>query len=178
MLAYLFWHWPEPATSFDEYVAAVVAFHRALDAAPPPGFRGSRSAEVQGAPWAGAPRALEDWYLVDDFAALGALNEAAVSGARRGPHDAAARRAAGGVGGLYKRLAAGARSPARASWLAKPAGLPYREFLARLPPGTELWQRQLVLGPAPEFWWGGEAPAAAPGLTLAARAVHAGGEAG
>lgn len=174
MLAYLFWHWPEPGVPLDAYAEAVIAFHRALAASPPAGFRGSRVLEVAAAPWAGAERALEDWYLVDDFAALGALNEAAVSGARRGAHDAAAQRAGGGAGGLYLRLAAGGRAEGAATWLSKPGGTSYGAFLARLPPGTELWQRQLVLGPAPEFHWAGPAPAGAPGLTLSTRSRFTG----
>ncbi|GEJ56729.1 hypothetical protein [Anaeromyxobacter diazotrophicus] len=169
MLAYVFWHWPLAAVSEEEYLQALAAFHQALQRAPPPGFRGSRVVAVEGAPWCGAERAFEDWYLVDDFAALGALNEAAIAGARRAPHDAAARRAAGGAGGVYRRLAEGKRADDRATWLAKPSGVSYGDFLARLPPGTELWQRQLVLGPAPEFHWAGPAPAGVSGLTLAAR---------
>jgi hypothetical protein len=173
MLAYVFWHWPAAGVPLEDYAQSVVAFHRALAASPPAGFRGSRLVAIEGAPWTGAERALEDWYLVDDFAALGALNEAAVSGARRGPHDAAAARAAGGAGGLYRRRATGARDPRCATWLSKPPGTSYPDFLARLPPSTELWQRQLVLGPAPEFCWAGPAPQAAPGLTLRIEARHA-----
>lgn len=45
---------------------------------------------------------------VDGWSALGALNDRAVTGPRRAPHDAAA-------------------------------------------PGAAVWQRQMVLGPAPEF---------------------------
>jgi hypothetical protein len=151
VLAYVFWHWPDPATDPGRYLDALLEFHRSLAASPSPGFRGSRVLEVAGAPWTPAPRALEDWYLLDDFAALGALNEAAVSGPRRGPHDGAARLARGGAGGVYRRLAEGAAAaPGRATWFGKPAGVGYPEFLAEVK-GGELWQRQLVLGPAPEF---------------------------
>ncbi len=48
----------------------------------------------------------------------------------------------------------------------------YPDLLARLP-AAEVWQRQLVLGPAPEFCVLGAAPPA--GLsanTLAVRAIH------
>jgi hypothetical protein len=170
VLAYVFWHWPREGTSPDRYAENLVAFHRALAASPPPGFRGSRVLELDGAPWcpvSGALRPLEDWYFVDDFTALGALNEAAVSGARRAPHDGAARLAAGGAGGVYRRLGDGPlldSGPAR--WFGKPADAPYPAFLAALPQsGAEVWQRQLVLGPAPEFCvLGGEAPGGATGL--------------
>jgi hypothetical protein len=159
MLAYLFWHWPAPGVEAGHYADALFAFHRSLAASPPAGLRGSRVFLVEGAPWVPVERAYEDWYLLDDFAALGALNEAAVSGARRDPHDAAARLAAGGAGGLYRRLSGSAGAAGRASWLAKPAGTGYAEFLARFS-GGELWQRQLVLGPAPEFCLLGAAPPA------------------
>lgn len=151
MLAYLFWHWPRPDVDPGRYSDALLAFHRALSVNPPPGYHGSRVMEVSGAPWVPGATALEDWYFVEDFAALGALNDAAVSGQRREPHDGAARMALGGMGGVY-RLAreAAASEPGVVAWFGKPADVGYTEFLARIPP-TELWQRQLVLGPAPEF---------------------------
>jgi hypothetical protein len=158
MLAYVFWHWPAPALAREAYVARLLAFHRALRAAPPPGFRGSRVLAVEGAPWAPAAAAYEDWYLVDDFAALGALNEAAVTAARREPHDGVARLAGGGAGGVYRRLSTGGAVPPVVHWASKPAGEGYPSFLARLP-AAEAWQRQLVLGPAPEFCLLGPAPA-------------------
>src|SRR5512133_1924602 len=128
MLAYVFWHWPAPAVDAARYAESLVAFHRALASAPSPGLRASRVYEVEVAPWLPVARAFEDWYLVDDFAALGALNDAAVSGARREPHDAAARLAADGHGGVY-RLLAPARGGAlpRTTWCSKPAGAPYPE---------------------------------------------------
>jgi hypothetical protein len=171
MLAYLFWHWPRPDVDPGRYLAALRAFHAALAASPPPGYRGSRVLEVTGAPWAKVPRAFEDWYLVDDFTALGALEEAAISGRRREPHDGAARLALGGTGGLYRRRAEGdLAAPTRASWFGKPDGAGYDAFLAQVPAG-ELWQRQLVLGPAPEFCLFDAAPptAAADPLALPVR---------
>ncbi len=176
MLAYLFWHWPAPTVDAARYAESLVAFHRALASDAPPGLRASRVYEVEGAPWLAVPRAFEDWYLVDDFAALGALNEAAVSGARRGPHDAAARLAGGGHGGVYRLVAPGGQGEGvldRTTWCSKPDGVPYPEFLARLPPG-ESWQRQLVLGPAPEFCVVGvDAAASLGGVAVAARRIHA-----
>jgi hypothetical protein len=174
VLAYLFWHWPANAVEPARYVEALVAFHRSLAAAPPPGFHGSRVYEVAAAPWAPVALAYEDWYFVDDFAALGALNDAAVSGARRSPHDGAARLVAGGKGGVYRQLtpALGRAAPCT-TWCSKPAGVPYPDFLARLPPG-ETWQRQLVLGPAPEFCVvGADAAASLGGVALVARPVYA-----
>lgn len=175
MLAYVFWHWPDPSVDRARYADALVAFHRALAWRLPPGVRGSRVFEVEGAPWVPAGHALEDWYFVEDFTALGVLNDAAVSGARGGPHDDVARLAAGGAGGVYRLRAPSRGGPTldRTTWCSKPPGVPYADFLARLPP-AEVWQRQLVLGPAPEFCLVGvDALAALGGVAVAARRIHA-----
>jgi hypothetical protein len=157
MLAYVFWHWP--AATADTYEAALVPFHRALAAAGIPGFRDSLVCRVEGARWLGdVGPAYEDWYRVGDFADLGPLNAGAVSGACAAPHDAAARLAAGGIAGLY-RLAAGDEGPPAqpcAAWLSKPAGTSYPAFFTALAgvtgrAGVALWQRQMTLGPTPEF---------------------------
>jgi hypothetical protein len=165
MLAYFFWHWP---AATDAYERDLIAFHRTLAADPPPGFLGSSVARLPAALWLPEGGGYEDRYLLADFAALGALNEAAVSGQRRAPHDAVAARAAGGAGGLY-RLRAGRADgifrPYRA-WTAKPAGTSYAEFDEFLRPlvteGTLVWQRQLTLGPTPEFCIETAAPLASP----------------
>lgn len=152
MLAYVFWHWSKHEESGGDYRARLVEFHRALAASPPQGYRGSRVFAVTAASWAPAARdVLEDWYFVDDFTALGVLNDAAVSARNRGVHDAIAARADGGAGGLYKLCTPRTDAPAAAAWFAKPAGSSYAAFFAGVAPGIELWQRQMVLGPAPEF---------------------------
>jgi hypothetical protein len=170
MLAYVFWHWPAAGVEPARYAETLLAFHRALAAEPPSGFSGSRVFALERAPWLPAARAYEDWYLVDDFAALGVLNDAAVAAALRAPHDSAARLAGGGHGGLYRRLAAPAGpSSGWTTWCSKPAGVAYPAFLATLPP-AETWQRQLVLGPAPEFCLVGiDAAAALGGHAVAIR---------
>jgi hypothetical protein len=173
MLAYVFWHWPEPGVDRARYEDRLLAFHRALRGAPSAGFRGSRVLAIEGAPWAPRGAAYEDWYLVDDFAALGALNEAAVTASRQAPHDDVARLARGGAGGVYRRLSAGDGAADAVRWFAKPAGEGYATFLARLP-AAEAWQRQMVLGPAPEFCAFGPAPdGAADVVTVRARPLLA-----
>jgi len=159
MLAYVFWHWPAASVERSSYERMLTEFHRALAARPPTGFRGSTSLRIEAVPWLGtAVAGYEDWYLLDGSAALDPLDEAAVSGTRKAPHDRVARVAAGGTAGLY-RLRAGVPALARgrvASWFAKPAGEQYVELYARLrgwseQPDTGLWERQMTLGPAPEF---------------------------
>jgi hypothetical protein len=158
LLAYVFWHWKQAEITAKEYENRQRAFHVALAAAPPAGFLRSLSVRVSRAPWAaGGGDAYEDWYLVQDFGALGLLNEAAVSASRAAPHDAVVAVAAGGAGGLYGlRRGAALRQPQYAHWFGKPEGLPYSELFAQLAPVVDdvegaLWMRQMVLGPAREF---------------------------
>jgi len=97
MLAYVFWHWPRPDVDASDYQARLARFHRELAASEPAGFRGSRVFAVSSVPGVPeAPELLEDWYFVDDFAALGVINEAAVAAHNREPHDAADPAARGG----------------------------------------------------------------------------------
>ncbi len=158
MLAYVFWHWPRPEAGAPAYEQRLGRFHKALANDAPDGFISSTPFRISGAPWIPVPQAYEDWYLVTDFDALGNLNEGAVAGARAAPHDEVAGEAAGGTGGLYQSIAGQGRlAPVRAAaWLSKPSGVRYPEFFAALAkiasqPDITLWQRQLTLGPAPEF---------------------------
>jgi hypothetical protein len=153
MLAYVFWHSPATGADRADYERLLAAFHAALAAEPPPGFAGSSAHAVDGLAWLGG-EGYEDWYLVERWEHLGALNEAAVD-ARHGPaHDAAAGAVGAGSAGVY-RLRAGATPLPRegdALWLHKPRGVPYPEFRARIDShGGAVWERQMVLGPAPEY---------------------------
>jgi hypothetical protein len=158
MLAYLFWHERRPEVDRDRYVALLDDFHRALQAAPPPGFHRSWSVTLQAAPWdAGPAEPFEDWYLADDWAALGTLNDAAVRPPRQDPHDAVAAQATNGAGAVYGLQHGDLDGPrAWAGWLAKPDRMPYDVFVPDLlaaladTPAAVL-RRQMVLGPAPEY---------------------------
>src|SRR5689334_1450973 len=159
MLAYVFWHWPQSSVAPEIYFAHLKGFHRTLAANKPVGFQHSVVFGIQDAGWLQTrDPAYEEWYLLDDSAAMDLLNDAAVSGACEEPHNLVAREAAGGTGGLY-RLRAGQEdlSDARfAVWLAKPDGVSYREFYDALTPLTcepnvALWGRQMTLGPTTEF---------------------------
>jgi hypothetical protein len=156
MLAYVFWHQPVAGVQPSAYQDSLVAFHRAMKAHPPAGYHGSAAFAFDGAPWFGA--GYLDWYLVEDFASLGSINEAAIAGARQQPHDVVASLAGSGAGGVM-RLAAGNAaldSIRRGVWFSKPDGMRYGSFLQRAAAfadraGATLWQRQMVLGPGPEF---------------------------
>ena len=156
VLAYVFWHTAPRDGDIAAYEQALTAFHETLADAAPPGFLGSMAYAVDGAAWQ-RPPLYEDWYLLADWNAVGVLNQAAVD-ARHGPaHDTVAAAARGGAGGIYALRAGDPSSPSRgpALWLDKPRGVPYQDFRERLTRLTAeegcVWERQLVLGPAPEY---------------------------
>ena len=135
-LAYVFWHWPaEPA----RYEERMQAFHTALDRP------GTATFRLERAPFEDPAPPFEDWYSVEDWTALGELNDFAVSGPRREPHDAVAAMSRRGAGGVYRLIEGDValRDVTFAAWS------PTRPRLT----GTAgaVWQRQLVLGPAPEY---------------------------
>jgi hypothetical protein len=159
MLAYVFWHWPQSSVDPETYVIHLEGFHRTLAANKPKGFQGSVVFRIEDPDWLQTRGAVfEEWYLLDDSAAMDPLNDAAVSGACEQPHNLVAREAAGGTGGLY-RLRSGQEvlGEARfAVWLAKPDGVSYKSFYEALEllttqPNVALWGRQMTLGPTTEF---------------------------
>jgi hypothetical protein len=171
MLAYVFWHRPLDGVDREAYERAEVGFHESLRQVPPAGFRGSAVFRVAELPWL-APTSFtteagaggyEDWFLLEDYTAMGVLNEAAVGSGHRSAHDEAAYRYGAGAGGLYGLVEGHARQldgDALAIWVSRPpAGLPgaERRGLAGLlgdgmsPEHASLWRRQFVFGPAPEY---------------------------
>ncbi len=151
MLAYVFWHVPSSADA-GEYEAALAAFHASLGSEGIAGFRSSHAFLVEGTAWLAATRVYEDWYLVEDWAALGELSAAAVSGRREAAHAEVAAMAKDGVAGIYLlRRDRGQFDAETATWFAKPAGVGYEQFFSAPDGSASLWQRQMVLGPTPEF---------------------------
>jgi hypothetical protein len=157
MLAYVFWHVPSPRVAIEDYEQGMRDFHAALATEAPAGLGPSMTFALGAVPWLEGAPGYEDWYLVDGFAALGVLNQAAVSGAAAAPHDAAAAAMGSGIGGVMGHVA-GSVVPARpawAAWLSKPAGMAYEpfhaEFAAALGGDAGAWRRQMVLGPSSEY---------------------------
>ncbi len=151
MLAYVFWHWPQANVDRAGYVEHLIDFQRTLAANKPAGFRESMVYRIHGANWLKTNgEAYEEWYLLDDSAAMDRLNEGAVSGACEEPHNRVAREAADGIGGLYRLRSGQLREAKFAKWLSKPSGVSYREFY-ETNAGVTLWQRQMTLGPTTEF---------------------------
>jgi hypothetical protein len=158
MLAYVFWHRPAPGVAPEAYAASIARFHHSIAARPPAGFVRSASFSVPAPNWLGELPAFEDWYVVEDFAALGVLNEAAVGRGHVSLHDAAARLAGPGTGGVYRLLEGTATLDhiRVAVWIERPRGVEPPLLAALLGDGMDaghagLWQRQLALGPAPEY---------------------------
>ncbi len=134
MLAYLLWHRPADGIERDAYERACERFHRSLRHAPPAGFRGSAVLRLAECPWLAHAQdgAYEDWYLLDDFTALGVLNEAAVAHGYRTAHDDVARRFGKGAGGLYGLLEGHAdlADTLRSVWISRPPGHSRGELLS------------------------------------------------
>ena len=152
----MFWHWPERGAGYEE---GLVEFHRRLAAAGVPGLLGNATYRVEGLPWISNPVGYEDWYLLQGFGDLEALNREAVGPSLRTYHDRPALAAAAGIGGLYRVHSGGVDLDAdTVTWLAKPRGTPYPDFYASLPETAFVLRRQLVLGPAPEFCAAGDLP--------------------
>ncbi len=156
MLAYVFWHVPRPGVTARDYETAHHAFHEALWQSTVPGLLGLRVYALPLIPWL-EPQlpGYEDWHLLDDSAALDALNAAAVTHARQLPHDRIAAMAANGTAGLYGLRAGEVIEPTQAYWLSKPGGMNYESFKQSMSPlidaGCCLWGRRMTLGPTPEF---------------------------
>lgn len=157
-LAFILWHHPAKGVSTQEYEDALIAFHRSLRAAPPKGLLSSEVVRFDGLPWLHTSPAYQDWYLITGFEAMGILNEGAVAGSRRDPHDRVAALAADGIGGVYA-LEAGEQQldpEAIFHWIQKPDArrtaeyLPYLRSAAAGGSGS-LWRRQMNLGAAPEY---------------------------
>ena len=155
MLGYVFWHAAREGVNPCAYAEALAAFHAALASDPPAGFIRSFSTHMSRLPWLDAETAYEDWYLVENSAALDTLETAAVDARRRSAHDVAANAVHSGAGGLYSLLLGEPHVPLETLWLTKPDGVRYADFRPTLEEiardGATLWQRKMVLGPAPEF---------------------------
>jgi hypothetical protein len=136
VLAYVFWHRARDGVGADEYASALTAFHERVGV--PSWF-----AALERPPWGEDEGWWEDWYLVEGWAGLGRLNEAAVTGARKAPHDEAAALVADGTAGIYLLRAGRPERPGWAGWLSNAPEVSGS--------GVSVWQRQMVLGPTPEF---------------------------
>lgn len=176
MLAYVFWHVPRAGAAARDYELLHRRFFDVLEASRVPGLTRLRVFHLAAIPWLDGQGGYEDWHLLDGSAALDALNDAAITGARLVPHDRIAALAATGTAGLYGLRMGSVVDPAIAYWLSKPEGISYRDFEASLAPlvasGCCLWGRRMTLGPTPEFCLHAPAPRELPHPALAIQ-LHA-----
>ncbi len=166
MLAYLSWHRAAPKVEPAAYEQALERFHRSLAHRPPAGFRGSAAMRAAELPWL-MPEAddashgasgYEDWYLVDDWAAVGVLEEAAVARGHATAHDDLASRSVDTRGAIYRLIEGhiGMAETRVAVWVTCAQGHADPSLAALLGDGMDrvsggLWRRCVGLGPAPEF---------------------------
>jgi hypothetical protein len=162
VLAYVFWHRAAAGVAQGAYEQALERFHRSLAHRPPSGYRGSAALRLPELPWLAVPAGAadapgyEDWYLLEDWSAVGVLEEAAVSRGHVSAHDAAAARTGAAAGAVYRLVEGQPRLDAeRAVWVAHRPGHEPPSLGALLGDGIDperdgLWRRCLVLGPAPE----------------------------
>jgi hypothetical protein len=160
VLAYISWHRPTPGVERVTYERALERFHRSLEHRPPSGWRGSVSFRAAGLSWLGtdAQDGYEDWYLLDGWAAVGVLEEAAVSRGHISAHDSIAAIAGTATSAVY-RLIEGHPDPASAQvavWIARDRGHSSPVIAELMGDGMDpqtagLWRRCIGLGPAPEY---------------------------
>lgn len=164
MLAYISWHRPAAEVDPAAYERALEQFHRSLAHRPPSGFRGSAALRADELPWLGGGEdesgagGYEDWYLLDDWSAVGVMEEAAVSHGHLGAHDKVAALAGSAASAVYRFLEGNTRLDAvrLAVWVTRTRGHENPSLAALLGDGMDprvggLWRRCLGLGPAPEF---------------------------
>ena len=156
MLAYIFWHRPVANADRGRYEESILRFQAALAGAKPPGFIAAVSFRIEAVPWLNDQPGYEDWCVLQGSWAMDPLNAFAVAGVVQAPHDHVAAQMEQGQGGIYAHAGGETPPPAQSAvyWLTRPRGIDWRAALAPVRaacPAANMWRRQMVLGPAPEF---------------------------
>ncbi|MEM0136460.1 MAG: hypothetical protein QXU18_14735, partial [Thermoplasmatales archaeon] len=123
------------------------------------GYLGSISFKIEGAHWMGSKKSgYEDWYYMTDSGVIDILNRGAITGNMMPVHNNAAGLATGMHAGLYQLKSSSAKNKEATwcIWLSKPSGRSYDDFERMIGStvashNVDLFRRQMVLGPTPEF---------------------------
>lgn len=154
MLAVVFWHRRKNQNPRDQYVNALMDFHKGLKAIKPKLFRFSATFETPGVPWLSSDtETYEDWYIMSKFAGMDALDEAIQNVE---PHRHLMKMV-GGVKGGFFGLTDGQPKLAQllqATWYTNTREYPEDEVIKRMGPQTKkadysLWARAMGAGPVP-----------------------------
>lgn len=159
MIAYVFWHQKREHVRADEYEQALMDFQAMLLKAEVPGYLGGVVSKIEGAHWMPSEKGgYEDWYFLSGSEVLDRLNRMAVSGDRKDPHSAATKMAVNMHAGLYQLWQSDAHftDSEWSAWFSRPPSMTYEEMyeeICRYLPhcAGDLWRRQMVLGPTPEY---------------------------
>lgn len=158
MIAYVFWHQKMELVSSKTYESALITFHRSLYNFGVRGYIGSQTFKIEGAYWMGATESgYEDWYLLEDSGVMDKINQAAISGSVKDPHNAAAHMATNLHAGLYviKSPYPSFLNGKSATWFTKPKEMSLDQIINSHSDSNkrfgDLWMRQMVLGPTPEY---------------------------
>ncbi|MGC8515980.1 MAG: hypothetical protein ACP5OC_07605 [Thermoplasmata archaeon] len=159
MIGYVFWHQKIDSVASSDYEKTLKDFHEKLMHAGIRGYLGSVSLKIEGAHWIGSKKSgYEDWYYMTDSGVIDILNHGAVSGDMMPIHNNAAGLATGMHAGLYQLKSPSAKHKESqwCIWFSKPGGKSYDDFdrmIASAVPANsiDIWRRQMVLGPTPEF---------------------------
>lgn len=159
MRAFIMWHRPRTDVDADGYRQGLFRFFAALGAARPSGLISICSHWVEApAPAPDQGAAFEDWYLLEDSAALDTINDAAIDRGCESSHDAAAAASRDEYTGLLRLRSGELRIEDAGAmyWLDKPADQAHLDFLAALEKSLAahdyaIWTRQMGLSPTAEF---------------------------
>ncbi len=156
MLAVVFWNARRESCSVDSYADALHRFHQELNGDKPHGFRFSTTYVVDALPWLSSKTEVyEDWYVMANFAAMDALDEAVIDTERLPAHRELMTQASTAYGGIFYLKSGPARMDkfSYAHWLPRPRGVAAEDIATQAKQRNpelkcSVWTRAMALGPS------------------------------